>query len=387
MRARRVAIVLACALFVLAGCAMAGVDDRSGMIVAKFSKSNDVHVAGRNVVLTTPSKGDILAAGNDVTLSGGAKDSVVAAGSNLVVSGPVGNDLYAVGENVTVAGSVKDNAYMAGSDVTLESGATIGSNLFAASNKLAIVGRVAGDVTAATNELYIVGVIDGDVRVNGTKVVIRPEGIIKGNLRFEGPQPPVIEPGGKVLGKTTHIQQTDTGWSTKPADWFFFGLLATLAYLAFGLLMVWAMPDRAKSASEAILTRTGAAIGTGIVVMIALPAAIVIACFTFVGIPTALVALSLYSIFLYAAWGFAAIAVGKLILERIKPGSGSPGYSLVVGVIVLALIMLIPVLGFMVNFVAVMVGLGAFLLSWWTSRQALRAPGTLSTGEADQPIP
>ena len=94
---------------------------------------------------------------------------------------------------------------------------------------------------------------------------------------------------------------------------------------------------------------------------------------TVVGIPLALAVCAVYLIFLYAAGILAGLAIGQWILGRGRETRPKPVGSMILGVLILALIGLIPYLGTFVGFVALVVGLGGLLISLWRGHQSPEA--------------
>ena len=95
------------------------------------------------------------------------------------------------------------------------------------------------------------------------------------------------------------------------------------------------------------------------------------------GLPLALAVAAVYIILVYSAKVFAALALGQWILGVGRQTVPKPVGSMILGLIIIAvahyLLGLIPVAGCFVQalfkLVVWIVGLGAFLVSWWRSRQ------------------
>ena len=180
---------------------------------------------------------------------------------------------------------------------------------------------------------------------------------------------PVVA-SGATIGGTTKRLQTNTnwegfGWAGKLAWW----LAVSVSTLVVGLVLLWLVGRGAARILEAGRTRIGPSIGLGLLLFFGLPLLAVIALVTVVGIPLGLGLLA--ALLLIHALGYSAAAwvLGRSILR----GPTAWVVAFLVGWAVLRVVALIPILGGLVWFAAVVLGLGALAVAIWRARSASQA--------------
>jgi hypothetical protein len=139
--------------------------------------------------------------------------------------------------------------------------------------------------------------------------------------------------------------------------------------LVVGLVLVWLVGRGAAWILEAGRTGIGPAIGWGLLVFFGLPILAIIALVTLVGLPLGLGVLAALGLIYALGYGATAWIVGRRIL-------GEPTawvLAFLVGWGILRVLALIPILGGLVWFAAVVFGLGALLVAIWRARTTSRA--------------
>jgi hypothetical protein len=175
---------------------------------------------------------------------------------------------------------------------------------------------------------------------------------------------------GATIGGTTKRLQTNTnwegfGWAGKLAWW----LAVSISTLVVGLLLIWLIGRGASTVLEAGRTRIGPSIGLGLLLFFGLPILAIIALVTVVGIPLGLGLLA--ALLLIYALGYSATAwiLGRSIVR--EPTTWVVAF--LVGWAILRVVALVPILGGLVWFAAVVIGLGALALAIWRARSASQA--------------
>jgi hypothetical protein len=176
---------------------------------------------------------------------------------------------------------------------------------------------------------------------------------------------------GATIGGTTKRLQTNTnwegfGWAGKLAWW----LAVSVSTLVVGLVLVWLLGRGAARILEAGRTRIGPSIGLGLLLFFGLPILAVIALVTVVGIPLGIGLLA--GLLLIYALGYSAAAwiLGRSI---VRGPTTSWFVAFLAGWAILRIVALIPILGGLVWFAAVVFGLGALAVAIWRARSASQA--------------
>ncbi len=230
-----------------------------------------------------------------------------------------------------------------------------------------VAGTVNGSLTAFDAPVTISGRVDGDVTVFNGRVELQRGANVTGDVVSQ--QAPVVASGATIGGTTTRLQ-TRTNWNG--FGWvgrFGWWLAVSVSTLVIGLVLVWLLGRGADRVLEAGRTRVGPAIGLGLLVFFGLPILAGLALVTVVGIPLGLVVLA--ALLLIYALGYSASAwvLGRSILRR--PGAWVVAF--LAGWAILRVVALIPILGGLVWFAAVVFGLGALAVAIWYARSPGRA--------------
>jgi hypothetical protein len=225
-------------------------------------------------------------------------------------------------------------------------------------------GTVNGSLTAFDAPVTISGRVNGDVMVFNGRVELRSGANVTGDVVSQND--PVVA-SGATIGGTSKRLQTNTnwegfGWAGKLAWW----LAVSVSTLVVGLVLVWLVGRGAARILEAGRTRVGPSIGLGLLLFFGLPVLAVIALVTVVGIPLGLGLLA--ALLLIYALGYSASGwiLGRSILRR--PSSWFLAF--LAGWAILRVVALVPILGGLVWFAAVVFGLGALAVAIWRARSA-----------------
>ena len=369
---RRIVKTVLCMLLALTARSACAVTLSAGDLVI-FPKDNavkgDIIAAGRELIVRGEVKGDLTGAAGSVTVSGPVRSTVLLAGNDVLISGAVANDAWIAGQSVRLNSSVGDNAYLLGSSVALGENSSVGTDLLAAGNTLSIHGSVGGNVRAAATDITLGGTVGGNVyaEAGGTIHILRGT-VIKGRLFYESDEKAVISPGAKILGGVK--RSIPAGEKVKPLFWpriaYSFGSI--IAAIVFGILAIGLFPTGTQLVANAVRYSFWQSAGVGLIVLIGIPLACLVAALTLVGMPSASAVFAVFLITAYAASIMVALSLGQAILGRGREGFPSPVLSVVLGAAILAAVGLMPLLGILVKLIAFVIGVGAISVTWWRGR-------------------
>ena len=169
-----------------------------------------------------------------------------------------------------------------------------------------------------------------------------------------------------------------------------------LVLFLFGATLLWLVPDKLLGMTSTLDDRPAAAVGWGFVTLIGFPVVMIlvvvltsaltmafglmtlgkaVALVLMIGVMTLLVlSLALWIVLSYLAPVLAALAGGRRISIRDQSGPRSRYLSLLAGLVVLALLGLIPFVGTAIHWLVGLVGLGAVAL--WAVRYLARSQET-----------
>ncbi len=315
-------------------------------------------LAGGRIDSAAKVHGDAVLFGGDVRMTGDAKENLYAVGGDVEIDGHVGHDVRAAGGQVTVGPSAE-----------IQGDATI------AAGRAVVEGKIAGDLDVAAGHVRLNGAVQGDVKVRAGDLEIGPAARIAGRLRYETRGEPTIDPSAQTAGGveakphrwlTSHSNVGGPGW---------FGLFVV------GSIMILASPALGGRLLEHLKTRTGAAIGWGLVTFIATPIALVLCAITIVGLPLAVVLLLAFLLLLLVGAASGVVALSQWGLVRVSPAkAGAAGWQLLAFIAMLIAVEFLrhlPLLGRLLSFAIIVTGIGLLLLE--LSRR-MRSSRTAATG-------
>ena len=362
-----------CALLAMPQNAMATEFNKSGPIM-DVGKDEVVHgdlfAHASRVNIAGTVEGDLFAFTEEVDVTGHVKGDVIAFANTVRITGQVDGNIRAFNNQISVRGTVGKNMLIFGQNITVESGAKVGGSLTTFSNATNVEGKLGGDMLCLAQNITITGEVGGEIHAEAETLVVKSGGIVGGAIHMKGQNAPQIDQDAKVKGPVDFEVQKHTN-DARTAGFYIWKVIWMAAYVVFGLGLFLLMP---QFSHETVMEtkRYGAAAGLGLLSVIAVPIAAILACVSVVGLFVGISALFLW----YAALYFAQIVVGAVVGEWIF-GETSEAWPLmgrmVVGVLAVRLLMLIPHVGGWVQVAVVIWGIGGIALAIYRRFQPIIA--------------
>ncbi len=402
-------------------------DGRSGenvVIKANEVIEDDVYVTANNFVLEGTVKGDLIVFGQTITINGTVDGDLIAAGQTVIINGTVTDDariagaVLQIGETATIGGDV----VAGGASLETQEGSVIEGELVVGAGQVLLNGNVAGDVQVGAGSLELNGEFGGDVnaqvgdpeeggmpptifipQANIQFPTVKPgfnigeDAQIEGDLEYTQSQDVNI-PADAVSGKVTRtepvvdpaVQKAKPTPAEKGMTWTFDLLRSIVTLIFFGLLLGWLAPMFMKSLMEKVQSRPAASLGWGVVAYAAFFFAILVVIVAMIAGGVLFGVLTLGGLSGTVIWlgiltlstmivGFVLITsfltkivvawlTGKLILARFNPAlAENKVWPLVIGVILIALIIALPYIGWLFGILIMFIGLGALWI-WGRER-------------------
>ncbi|MEK7828097.1 MAG: hypothetical protein AAB299_10295 [Thermodesulfobacteriota bacterium] len=278
--------------------------------------------------------------------------------------------------------SMDTSIFKIGSDVTIEKGQKI-RNVVAIGGQITVSGAVEKSVVAIGGSVVLTktAVVKGNVVSLGGVIVIARDAEVGGDLTE-------INSSNLYETLTTALSSEWEGWS-----WIFavISLSIFLVILVLALLIAALLPKPVRIVSEAIHENTFKVILCGILGLVLIAPLALLLTISVVGI--ALIPLEVIVVVCSVLLGF--IAVGRIIggkvlrlFKRPNPGIVRETFW---GLLILWLIGWIPYIGWMVKAIAIVIGLGAVLITRFGTHQGWKGATSLpvagNTGGSGTPAP
>lgn len=322
---------------------------------------NDLYTAGRQVRVNGLVYDDAFIAGESVTISGTISDMLVTMMESLVLDGTIGGDIFATGRTIrfTENAVVGGNLFLAGKEITIDGSKVAGKTRIAA-EQVHLNGRFSGHV-----HLYSSGVTFGyDYYSAGETKIISSEPVYRDNLG-EIPERLTIEVRRPPYLPVLMFQ-----------IWFYLSLLLTGTVLL--LLFRKTAEDMQRFAAERFWKNTG----IGLLLFLLVPFALFLMLIPLITIPLAGLTGILYLIVLFISYLFTAMVLGlQFILWFKKEATPATYYAgLALGLIVIAIMNNLPLLGPLFSMFLLFFGAGTFATYFY-----MRYKYPADTSEFNQP--
>ncbi|WP_329887645.1 hypothetical protein [Pseudoramibacter faecis] len=377
---------------ILAGLAILAIGLTLAMPV--FAAANTTDSAGNvfSSQLTTDVRSDLLSADADVTLTdrqvGGdffaagqsiSADSARIGGSAFVAGSTIaltntriGGSLRAAGQNLSLRQlTVRRNITVGGQSIAIDR-KTKTAGLYASGQRVTFSGK-AQAANLAGETVTFNGQVDGDVTLDASTVIIGADAKITGTLKVTAKQRPAIPKGAAVGSMTFHkadndrsAQQLAHAAAAKKGRSIVYWLLAS-ALMAV-LIVVFATPAL-DNAARLTREKKWQPIVPGLVALLLIVPAALIACLTFIGLPVAAFALLSFAALALPANAFTGAAFGRLIFPR-----QNHWLTAILGACALSLFEQIPVIGPVLIFASCAYLAGTVLLWLWAHRLRKQSP-------------
>ncbi len=288
---------------------------------------DDLFAAASNVDFDAHLIGDLFAAGANVTVGDSAliENSFMGAARRIDVYGHILNSARVFAQDVNLRGHIERNMMAFCQTLIIDDRGWVEKDLYIGAAEGTIRGRIGGDVGGGCGKLVIAGQIDGNVTIHADQITIMQSAIIGGKLKYRSEKEAKIEDGAQILGGVEKMgpsaakkkDQYTLGGFLWDSWWF-------LAAFAVGLVMLALFKPFVNDVKSAILNASWKSLGLGFLFLVCIPVAALIVAVSLLGIPLAVIALTVWVILLYLAKIFVGLAMGDWLLARLRSGRAAP---------------------------------------------------------------
>ena len=332
------------------------------LIISMFMVTNvsalELTQAGDDVIQEGDYNSLRLAAGKNVTSTANIDGISLIAGNNITVNGHVSYGFYA-GNSITINESVDKDMFAAGNLITIGNDAIIGRDAFIAGNKIIINSNIGRDLRAGGSSINISGItINGDAYLDAEEIILNEDTVINGKLTYlESAKVTGLEEA--KIGSINITRLPEVKIEVNPMQNIYNFIFTIIAAYIVMLVLFYLLPtskeriDKVELKASPIFKN----IGIGLLVLIVVPLASVIAMFTGVLTPIALITIVIYAIAIYLSTLLTSYVIGNLISDKLFKNN-NVHLALILGIVLLKLVKLIPILGGWINAFAMFYGLG-----------------------------
>jgi cytoskeletal protein CcmA (bactofilin family) len=351
----------------------------------------DVYLLGGTVNFDGNIVSDLFMAAGTATFNGTADGNVYTAARHATVNGQVERSYHGFAQYITINALIDGDATAFGQELTLSNESHIGRDaaLFAAVTFLN--GTIDRDAYINSDDVNVTGRIDGNVRIRGDRITIAPSAYIGGNLEYTSKQKAEISSEARIVGETkwkkvTSATSTHSPVGTNPPPTgFWTSLIFLVGSIIVGIVLLATKRNGVIAIADEIKSNWLVDGLLGLALIIVAPIVLFLLAITVIGLPLALVGFSAYGITFWAGKILTGIAIGAGLLSLTKrEGRPSFGWSLVIGMIILALLFKIPYFSWLIYVLAWSVGAGALAVVFFRRYRNGRTSSPTATASAGQ---
>jgi hypothetical protein len=221
--------------------------------------------------------------------------------------------------------------------------------------------RIGGSLSAGAGTVLVDGRVDGDAEIGAEEIRLGPNADVRGDLTYDGR---LDRADGATVGGTVAPSddvEVNPGGPTLSLPNGTFTVYGVLANLVAGAVLLVAFPRFSSTVADGIdedPLRTGA---FGLLALVVIPIVCTLVLLTFIGAPLSIAGFVGYVFLVWAGALYGRFALGRWLLAQVD--RDSRWLALLVGVLGIALLKLVPVVGDLVEAAVVLVGLGALVLA------------------------
>jgi cytoskeletal protein CcmA (bactofilin family) len=358
----------------------------SGQIV-----EDDLYVAAETIYIDGTVQGDLVAAGSYIEVNGTVTGDAMLAGANLVINGEIQDDARLAGAGVELNGTVGDDLFASGGGggftfpadagnqqnpfvqgVYLNEGSTIGGDVGVAGGRGVVDANIGGDLNVGMADVNLAATVDGDANIGGETINIQDGTQVAGVLTYTSEQQISIPEG---VASEVRYQQPEREEPIDPAQAILGWLIRTVLVLIGFALLTWLLlrfaPRLLRTPANALTERPVASLLFGLLVAILfmfvpLASALLVFLMVLFGgwFPGVVLGLFLFGT-LAIAWFLSPLVSGLWVGRGIARVAGRETDSmamLLIGVLLVALLGMLPFVGWFVYLLSFLFAFGALIL-------------------------
>lgn len=312
------------------------------------------------------------------------KSDVYLTGDDVKVDYIVDGNLFILANTVTISSQIGGDAFICAKTINVEKEGYIYSNLFAAANEVNISG-VVYDLYTTANTLNINGYVYRDIRTSsdtlnfsgviGRNAYVSSKNIefssnsdgqssvtnkatIYGDLNYSSSSEASI-PEGTVTGSVNYSPVTTSTKSKSISSYILALGRFIVTVLVIWLLYLWLAPKFLENTGVLLSKKLLPVIGSGILTPIIFVIAFVLLLILGLTSNIAIIGTMLFAVLLMISNSTFVIAINNLVCKKFNISKNTTTFGvLIITSAVIWLLELIPVVGSILNFVIMIIGLG-----------------------------
>lgn len=346
--------------------------ESSESVTLRGQIEDDYYAAGGVVDIDAVVDGDVIVAGGELSIGNRVSGDVIAAGGRLRVTGIVDDDVRISGGKLDIDAAIGDDLVASGGSIHLSAATAVGGDAWLAGGEVSVAGTISGNLKVFGGDIRLSGTVLGNVELEGGEIQILDSARIEGSLKYRSPQPAVAEGSAQIGGQIAY-EAGETKYGDRG-----FGLFFSLTLVVASILFYLLFPHYTVAAVRRIGADPFISLGLGFLFLVGAPMIAFFLMLIVLGLWVGLSLLALYCVALLCGLLIACFFIAERGAKLFKQDISSRSrrlISVIIAIFVLGLVQTIPLLGGLILFILLLLGLGAGLVQL---RYVYRTPSALS---------
>ncbi|NNL81532.1 MAG: hypothetical protein HKO67_13670, partial [Flavobacteriaceae bacterium] len=289
-------------------------------IVIDNVQPDDTYLAGETIKVTAAVQGDLVIAGGNWTVTDSIHGDLIGAGGEILVQGPIADDVRVAGGKITIDSEIGDDLVVFGGEVLITENALIHGKLVSFAGDVTVNGEVMEELSVRGGEVAINGTIRGPSKVAVDEFTLGSNAKFHknveywqsdGEINFNNALVNAEAQFNEGLEEESSLSSTMFG-ANALKKWGIFILSAFLAILVFHSLFRNAFSNTVEVLEDKLLK----SFGVGLLYLIGVPVAILLAFIITVGVKLGLFAAAVFVFSLLFGQIVAAILIAYYLKHR-----------------------------------------------------------------------
>lgn len=338
-------------------------------------QTDDTYLAGESIKIQAAVHGDLVVAGASLVVEDSIYGDFTGAGGEILLKGNIGDDVRVAAGTVTVDSEIGDDLVVFGGEVILSENALINGKLICYGGDVTINGEVVEGLKISGGDVSINGVIRGPSKIAGEDLTLGALAKFHGDVEYYDSDGEInfntalVDANAKYnenLKEESELSMTSIGISSIK-KWLIYILSAFLSILVFHALFRNAFASAVEGLEDNLLK----SFGYGLLYLIGIPVAILIAFLIIIGLRLGLFAAAVFVFSLVFGQIVAALLIAYYLRNRKEKewGFWTVTFVALAIAILLRLVGMIPYAGILFAVVILSVTYGALSLQVFRAKK------------------
>lgn len=324
---------------------------------------DDLYLFGNYAEVRGTVKGDLSAFCYDFSSNGTVEGNVNLFAYNIDYIGKIGRSARLFGYKIRLNGPVQGNLLAFGREIRLGAKSYIGRDFTFSGENVKIDGIIVGNVDGNSSKTVISGRIDGDISIETDQLIIISPTTILGKLIYTSSNEAVIDEDviieDEIIWHEKGIDAESDITLTDESS-FIGNFLLFLAALLTGFVLILLFRNHINRSVEQLETNFWHTFAIGCLSFLGLIFGAIIPAVLIIGIPVSIMMFTLGLILFYVGKIYVGITLARYLFGLLNRGTKLPvGVELIIGLIILAVLFELPIIGWVIYVATFLLGTGA----------------------------